>query len=149
MILGGHRSEPCAALTGQHPTNAMRLGVYYDWLQGNRRYQDGQWNLDLTYITPRIIGTQNQPISFLDVDDDDDVDVDVDVSVAMGLPSSGLEGVYRNDIRDVAAFLASRHKNAFMVYNLSDRLYDAAAFNHQVCTATIGCIVLIVCIAPH
>lgn len=39
---------------------------------GRNRLRDGTYNLDLTYITPRII--------------------------AMGLPSSGLEGTYRNHI---------------------------------------------------
>ena len=54
------------------------------------------------------------------------------IDEAMGFPSSGLEGVYRNDIRDVAALLDSRHDGSYMVWNLSDRVYDASFFHNQV-----------------
>lgn len=43
-----------------------------------KRYIDRKFNLDLTYITPRII--------------------------AMAFPGSGLTSLYRNDISDVSNF---------------------------------------------
>eukprot|EP00051_Salpingoeca_urceolata_P022814 m.378656 g.378656 ORF g.378656 m.378656 type:complete len:745 (+) comp20027_c1_seq2:564-2798(+) len=63
-------------------------------------------DLDLTYITPNII--------------------------AMSFPATGLETTYRNDVRDVAAFLQTRHKDHYMVYNVSEKNYDASKFNNQV-----------------
>ncbi len=47
------------------------------------RHIQGSFNLDLSYITPRII--------------------------AMGYPSMGLESTYRNHGADVAAFLDQFH----------------------------------------
>ncbi|GMF13679.1 unnamed protein product [Phytophthora lilii] len=67
--------------------------------------QDG-FDLDLTYITPKLI--------------------------AMGYPASGVEKTYRNDINEVAAFLNSRHPSAYRVYNLSERAYDYAKFEGRV-----------------
>ncbi|KAG3182385.1 hypothetical protein C6341_g5985 [Phytophthora cactorum] len=70
-----------------------------------RFVQDG-FNLDLTYITPRLI--------------------------AMSYPASGIEKTYRNDINDVAAFLNSRYPSAYRVYNLSERSYDSSKFEGRV-----------------
>ena len=57
--------------------------------------------MDLTYITHRII--------------------------AMGFPSSGAEGIYRNPLPEVQRFLHEYHAGKFMVYNLcSERDYPPA-----------------------
>ena len=73
-----------------------------------RRFAMGGLDLDLTYITDRII--------------------------AMGFPSESLEAMYRNSMHDVQKFLAERHPDCARVYNLcSERWYDPAKFNGNVC----------------
>ncbi|KAG2436106.1 hypothetical protein HYH02_011616 [Chlamydomonas schloesseri] len=58
-----------------------------------RRYQEDGYDLDLTYITPRII--------------------------AMGFPCDGFSSLYRNPAGQVAALLESRHGGGrYRVYNL-------------------------------
>ncbi|CAL9159282.1 unnamed protein product [Musa hybrid cultivar] len=83
--------------------------------QNKKRYQDGEFDLDLTYITEKII--------------------------AMGFPSGyissgflGLfEGLYRNHMEEVIKFLETQHKGKYKVYNLcSERLYDASLFEGKV-----------------
>ncbi|KAK3258258.1 hypothetical protein CYMTET_32689 [Cymbomonas tetramitiformis] len=77
-----------------------------------RRFQDGDFDLDLTYVTENII--------------------------AMGFPagdeSSGwfvkMEGFYRNHMEEVVRFMDSRHAGRFKIYNLcSERSYDASKFD--------------------
>ena len=70
------------------------------------RYKDEKFNLDLTYITPRII--------------------------AMAYPASGVESLYRNKMDDVAEFLNSKHKDKYYVINTSNRKYDYTKFNSKV-----------------
>lgn len=83
--------------------------------QNKRRYQEGGFDLDMTYITENII--------------------------AMGFPagdmSSGLfgfvEGFYRNHMEEVIKFFETHHKGKYKVYNLcSERLYDASLFQGKV-----------------
>jgi hypothetical protein len=71
-----------------------------------QRFKHGDYDLDLTYITPRII--------------------------AMGFPASGLEGAWRNSIAEVSMMLKKYHGGKYMVWNLSDRPYDYTIFEDQV-----------------
>ena len=71
-----------------------------------KRFVDRKYNLDLTYITPRII--------------------------AMAYPGSGLETVYRNNIDQVSKFLKERHKGNYLVINLSGKKYDNTKFDNKV-----------------
>ena len=61
------------------------------------RLEEDPYDLDITYITPRII--------------------------AMSFPGEGLQQTYRNSMDDVSAFLNERHSK-YRVYNLSMKSYD-------------------------
>jgi hypothetical protein len=72
--------------------------------KNKKRFLDEEFDLDLFYVTPRII--------------------------AMGFPSEKVEGLYRNAMPDVQRFFASKHPGHFRVYNLcSEREYDPAKFD--------------------
>ena len=66
----------------------------------NRIREDG-FDLDLTYVTPRII--------------------------AMGIPSVDYQKVYRNRIEDVESFLNKRHSTNYKVYNLCSEMRNTYA----------------------
>jgi protein-tyrosine phosphatase len=69
----------------------------------NRRFTQGtEFDLDLTYITPRMI--------------------------AMGFPSVGIEANYRNPADKVAGLLEQRHPGHFKIYNLSEREHTTDLF---------------------
>lgn len=70
------------------------------------RYIDSDFNLDLTYITPRII--------------------------AMSFPASGVEAMYRNNIEEVSKFLNKKHGDNYYIINVSSRLYDYSKFGNRV-----------------
>ncbi|TRY78470.1 hypothetical protein TCAL_06810 [Tigriopus californicus] len=78
------------------------------WVSQNRiRYRQDGFNLDLSYITKRII--------------------------AMGFPAKGFESLYRNAMSDVKRFLELRHGDHYMVFNLcSENGYRGEHFQNRV-----------------
>jgi len=79
--------------------------------KNKRRYVDDGYDLDLSYVTDRII--------------------------AMGFPcgSTSLESMYRNSVDDVQMFLEEKHSGCYKVYNLcseSERCYDSRKFQGRV-----------------
>lgn len=72
-----------------------------------RRWDGDGYNLDLTYITDSII--------------------------AMGFPSEGTEGLFRNPLNEVQRFMKERHGDHVHVYNLCiERSYKAEKFAGRV-----------------
>uniref|UniRef100_A0A7N8WLV4 Transmembrane phosphatase with tensin homology n=1 Tax=Mastacembelus armatus TaxID=205130 RepID=A0A7N8WLV4_9TELE len=75
--------------------------------ENKRRYQKDGFDLDLTYVTDRVI--------------------------AMSFPSSGKQSFYRNPITEVARFLDTKHEGHYKVYNLcSEKGYDPKFFHYRV-----------------
>uniref|UniRef100_A0A0N5AC69 phosphatidylinositol-3,4,5-trisphosphate 3-phosphatase n=1 Tax=Syphacia muris TaxID=451379 RepID=A0A0N5AC69_9BILA len=75
--------------------------------QNRRRFREDGFDLDLTYITDRVI--------------------------AMGYPSGGHEWFYRNPMSATVAFLEHRHKDHYMVFNLRGYYnYDTRNFDNRV-----------------
>ena len=73
-----------------------------------RRFQDSDFDLDMSYITERVI--------------------------AMGFPSTGIETMYRNSLSDVIKFFHTRHNDQVKIYNLcleKDRIYNKNIFPHS------------------
>lgn len=71
-----------------------------------KRYIDNDYDLDLSYLTPRLI--------------------------AMSFPASGIETLYLNNIKDVSKFIKEKHNTNYFVYNLSGRNYDYSKFDNKV-----------------
>ena len=71
-----------------------------------RRYQDENFDLDMSYITNRVI--------------------------AMGYPSTGCETLYRNSLTDIVNFFHKKHRDRVKIYNLcleKDRIYNRDLFS--------------------
>ncbi|KAL0484392.1 phosphatidylinositol-3,4,5-trisphosphate 3-phosphatase [Acrasis kona] len=83
-------------------TNFIRTLVSGDKV----RYQSNGYNLDLTYITDRII--------------------------AMAFPGENFEGLYRNHVDSVSNMLKLAHGDKYRIYNLSERPYNYEKFKGQV-----------------
>lgn len=81
--------------------------------ENKRRLRDGEFDLDMTYITKNVIG--------------------------MSFPSSGKMALYRNNIKDVAKYMDTIHgPGHYKVYNLcSERSYDGSYFHDSVASYTI------------
>nr|CCA19204.1 phosphatidylinositol3 putative [Albugo laibachii Nc14] len=72
-----------------------------------RRFEEDGFNLDLTYVTNRLI--------------------------AFGYPAESFEGIYRNHYKDVYNFFEKRHGDKYKIYNLcSERNYDKVKFHYRV-----------------
>ncbi|EFC45398.1 predicted protein, partial [Naegleria gruberi] len=72
-----------------------------------KRYQEGGFDLDLTYVTPNII--------------------------AMGFPSVGKEALFRNPMEEVQRMLKRNHGEHYKVYNLcSEKTYEPSSFEGRV-----------------
>jgi hypothetical protein len=79
------------------------------YVSGNRlRIEDSEFNLDMTYVTDRII--------------------------AMSFPAVGIEGVYRNPRQQVRQYLDKHHPEKYLVFNLCGEQryqYDVRDFAHS------------------
>ena len=76
-------------------------------ISGNKkRHTECGFDLDLSYITPRVI--------------------------AMAIPGEGLSKLYRNNIDQVKEFLDNKHKNKYLIINLSGDKYDYELFDDKV-----------------
>ena len=71
-----------------------------------KRYLKDGYDLDLSYITPRI--------------------------VAMSLPGEGVHKVYRNSINSVSKLFNEKHGEKYRILNLSGIQYDYEKFNMNV-----------------
>lgn len=70
-----------------------------------RRLEEGEFDLDMTYVTKRVI--------------------------AMGFPSTGCETIYRNSLKDITSLFNKRHDNNVKIYNLcveKERIYSKDLF---------------------
>ncbi|VDM46634.1 unnamed protein product [Toxocara canis] len=75
--------------------------------QNRRRYKKDRFDLDLTYITDRII--------------------------AMGFPALDQEKIYRNSMEATVNFLERYHADHYMVFNLrGHHIYDPSYFHNRV-----------------
>jgi len=80
-------------------TNSMRHAVRMN----KRGYVDGQYDLDLCYVTDQII--------------------------AMSVPALGKESLYRNPIERVAKFFNEQHTNSYLILNFcSEKDYPVEQF---------------------
>lgn len=75
-------------------------------VSGNKnRFKDEKYNLDLSYITPRLI--------------------------AMAFPGEGFQTLYRNNANTVKQFINEKHKDFFII-NISGKKYNYNIFDNKV-----------------
>uniref|UniRef100_F1KUY1 Phosphatidylinositol-3,4,5-trisphosphate 3-phosphatase and dual-specificity protein phosphatase PTEN n=1 Tax=Ascaris suum TaxID=6253 RepID=F1KUY1_ASCSU len=109
--------SPCALASGQSLSSISCVStkpsdvICNPWRnlvsQNRRRYKKDKFDLDLTYITDRII--------------------------AMGFPALDQEKIYRNSMEATVNFLERYHADHYMVFNLrGHHVYDPSYFHHRV-----------------
>ena len=84
-------------LTKKHlgATRSTKTACIHSLVSQNRlRFNDQEFNLDLAYISTRVI--------------------------AMGFPAMGIRSIYRNPLNQVLEFFKKHHENKVKVYNLCD-----------------------------
>ena len=87
-----------------------------------RRYREGGFDLDLTYITGVDDGDMPPPPGYQAVPN----------IIAMGIPSEGVEGQFRNPMSEVVRFFEEIHPDASKICNLcieDTRQYDPGIFS--------------------
>ncbi len=82
------------------------------------RFNDKKHDLDLTYITNNIIGTPPHNQNLLSPYGSLTRVLTLFSCSAMGVPASGIEATYRNNIEDVSNMLKTYHGTDFMIWNL-------------------------------
>jgi len=98
--------DPKGAIAGPSPFKPL-LRMRNMVSKQKKRFSEAGYDLDLSYITPRII--------------------------SMGFPAEWGEALYRNPMPEVQKFLSERHNLHFWVYNLcSERDYDPVKFDYCV-----------------
>jgi protein-tyrosine phosphatase len=82
--------------------------------QNRRRYQFDDFDIDVTYVTAKLI--------------------------AMSVPSEGVEAFYRNPIGEVVRFFQTKHADHYCLFNLvPERKYSYARFGaHRVVESFMG-----------
>nr|CDS27061.1 phosphatase and tensin [Hymenolepis microstoma] len=91
----------------QHPPAKMVYRLKSLVSKKKKRFQADGFDLDLSYISPRII--------------------------AMGFPAERIEGLYRNHIDEVSRFFELRHKGHYKIYHLcNERDFNEYRFSGPV-----------------
>ena len=106
-----------------------------------RRFVDGVFDLDLCYVTERIIGSCTHARSLDRASTQYSARVRMYVcmcstnvsmrAIAMSFPADGVESTYRNHIDEVAAMLHKYHEDHFLIFNLTERDYDTYKLHHR------------------
>lgn len=86
--------------------NSLQVKVRTAVSRDKFRFQDGAFDLDLCYVTSRII--------------------------AMGYPGTSIERAWRNNKEEVVAFFSAYHIDHYLVVNVSERPYDSEFFQKSV-----------------
>jgi protein-tyrosine phosphatase len=99
--------QETSVTTGKtHKSLFSKHGLRQVVSQKRVRFQDKDFDLDLSYICPNVL--------------------------AMGLPANGMDAMFRNNEQDVANMLNKFHPSSYMIYNLAQKKYDYSLFENRV-----------------